>query len=166
MSSRRTLCCVTPVRQDAFAELAIHRDALAFAVGWALRSLMPGTAPEVRIRVMFDTTSTPPPASTLAEIVRRIVAAIDPDKVILFGSRARGDARPDSDYDLLVIKDTTERTLNLEKAAYRAMKGLVVGVDILVETPDRVDRLGSHIKTIFGAAVQEGTPVYERAKGR
>jgi len=40
----------------------------------------------------------------LPEIIRRIVAAIDPDRIILFGSHARGQARPNSDYDLLVIK--------------------------------------------------------------
>ena len=44
----------------------------------------------------------------LNEIVRRLVEAVDPDRIILFGSRARGDARPDSDIDLLIIKDTDQ----------------------------------------------------------
>lgn len=101
--------------------------------------------------------------STLSEIIRRIVSAIDPEKIILFGSRARGDARPDSDYDLLIIKDTTHRTLGLERTAYRAMKGLTTGVDILVETPDRVRRLSSRTGNVIGDAVREGALVYERA---
>ena len=101
--------------------------------------------------------------ATLDEIVRRIVAAIDPDKIILFGSRARGDARPDSDYDLLVVKDTTERTLKLEQRAYRAMLGAHAGpVDILVETPQRVARLKAAIGTVFPDALSEGRMVYER----
>jgi len=40
----------------------------------------------------------------LEEITRRILAAGNPQRIMLFGSRARGDARPDSDYDLLVIE--------------------------------------------------------------
>lgn len=104
--------------------------------------------------------------STLAEIIRRIVAAIDPDRIILFGSRARGDARPDSDYDLLVIKDTTERTPVLERAAYRAMKGLAAGVDVLVETPQRVRRLSSRAGNPISGALHEGSTIYERTNGR
>ena len=46
--------------------------------------------------------------AVLAEVVRRLVEAVDPDKIILFGSRARGDYRPDSDLDLLVIKASEE----------------------------------------------------------
>ena len=42
--------------------------------------------------------------AVLAEIVQRLVRAVDPDRIILFGSRARGDHRPDSDLDLLLIK--------------------------------------------------------------
>lgn len=44
----------------------------------------------------------------LQDIVRRLVAAVDPDRIILFGSRARGDAKPDSDVDLLLIKASDE----------------------------------------------------------
>lgn len=100
--------------------------------------------------------------ATLNEIVRRIIAAIDPDKIILFGSRARGDARPDSDYDLLVIKDTTERTLKLEQRAYRAMLGVLGPADILVETPERLDVLRDAPGCVYRDALKEGHVVYER----
>lgn len=99
----------------------------------------------------------------LADIVRRIVEAIDPDQIILFGSRARGDARDDSDYDLLVIKESEERTLKLEQRAYRNMSGLVVPVDILVETPQQIDLLGSVPGPVYRRALQEGRIVYERS---
>lgn len=43
--------------------------------------------------------------TVLSEIVRRLVKAIDPDKIVLFGSRARGDFRGQSDVDLLIVKE-------------------------------------------------------------
>ena len=45
------------------------------------------------------------------EMVRRIVAAVNPDKIILFGSHARGDAGPDSDVDLLLVAPSDEPRL-------------------------------------------------------
>jgi predicted nucleotidyltransferase len=42
-------------------------------------------------------------ARALAEIVRRLVEAYEPERIYLFGSKARGDAGPDSDFDLIVI---------------------------------------------------------------
>lgn len=101
-------------------------------------------------------------SSLLREIVRRVVTAIDPDRILLFGSRARGDAAGESDYDLLVIKSTADRTLSLEKTAYRAMVGVLASVDILVETPERLERLRNAPGLVFGDALREGVVVYER----
>jgi predicted nucleotidyltransferase len=70
----------------------------------------------------------------LQEIVRRIVEAIHPDRIIMFGSRARGDARPDSDLDLLIIKDSMEPRHRRAIPAYYALKGLGVPTDILWRT--------------------------------
>ena len=100
--------------------------------------------------------------ATLREILRRIVAAIDPDRIILFGSRARGGARDESDFDLLAIKATTERALKLEQTAYMALLGLTTSVDLLVETPERLERLRDAPGLIYGDALREGTVVYER----
>jgi predicted nucleotidyltransferase len=68
----------------------------------------------------------------LDEIVRRLVEAVDPDRIILFGSRARGDARPDSDVDLLIIKDSDQPIYRRAIPAYRALSGLGVPKDIKV----------------------------------
>jgi len=102
-------------------------------------------------------------ADPLPEIIRRIVAAIDPDRIILFGSHARGQARPDSDYDLLVIKDTTERTLKVAQRGYRALLGVLVGVDLIVETPTRLARLRDAPGLIYREALREGQVIYERS---
>jgi predicted nucleotidyltransferase len=100
---------------------------------------------------------------TLAEIVRRLIAAIDPDRIILFGSRARGDASPDSDYDLLIVKDTAERTLLLAQKGYRALLGLPGPVDLIVETPERIANLRDCPWVIHHDAVREGRILYERS---
>ena len=101
--------------------------------------------------------------SPLPEIIRRIVAAIDPDRIVLFGSRARGDAKADSDYDLLVVKTTTQRTLPLEQAAYDVMFGVLAPVDILVITPERLERLKEARFLVFRDALREGKVVYDRS---
>jgi predicted nucleotidyltransferase len=73
----------------------------------------------------------------LAEIVRRLVETLQPERIYLFGSRARGEARPDSDYDLLVVvKERTDEGRDMEQRAYGAMWGLRAPVDIVVMTAD------------------------------
>ncbi len=66
----------------------------------------------------------------LDRIVQRIAEALEPEQIILFGSRARGDARLDSDVDLLVItKDGDPHELS--KAAFKAAKGRTIVLDIV-----------------------------------
>lgn len=69
----------------------------------------------------------------LAEAIRRIRERFNPRKILLFGSRARGDAREDSDFDLLVVMDDPGdwRTPGLMQGALR---GLRADFDILVES--------------------------------
>ena len=112
--------------------------------------------------MMYELTTCIDQATSLAEIVRRIVTAIDPDRIFLFGSGARGDARRGSDYDLPVIKDTVERTLKLEQRAYRAMLGLLAPVDILVEILERLMVLANVPGPVYGRAPRESQVVYER----
>ena len=73
----------------------------------------------------------------LAEIVRRLVEAYHPERIYLFGSKARGDAGPDSDYDLMVVvPDSAPPALRQSSRAYEALWGLGVGSasDVLVWT--------------------------------
>lgn len=75
-------------------------------------------------------------AGLLKEAVGRMVAAGNPLQVILFGSRARGDARTDSDYDFLVIEDSTLPRYRRAAKYRRALAGLLPSKDILVWTPE------------------------------
>lgn len=69
----------------------------------------------------------------LAEIVRRLVAAYQPERIYLFGSKARGDAGPDSDYDLLVVApDDAPAERRDGKLAYEVLWGVRAAVDAVV----------------------------------
>ena len=71
----------------------------------------------------------------LAEVVRRLVAAYQPERIYLFGSAARGDNGPDSDYDLLVVVPDGAAPERRDGAlAYRALWGVSTAVDAVVCT--------------------------------
>ena len=76
---------------------------------------------------------------TLDDIVGRIVAVAQPERIILFGSAARGDMGPHSDVDLLVIKEGANRR-ELVAAIYMNLKGITVAVDAVVVTPADVEQ--------------------------
>jgi len=82
----------------------------------------------------------PPADPRLDEVVRRLVAAFRPERIYLFGSAARGEAGPDSDYDLLVIvADDAPPDLRRSRLAYEALWGLGVAADVLVWTRTAFD---------------------------
>ena len=98
----------------------------------------------------------------LTEITRRIVAVSDPQQIILFGSQARGNARHDSDLDILVVKDEVE-SLRAEAARiYRALAGLSTPVDVVVARSDYVRRHRDVVGTIVRPALREGRVIYAR----
>lgn len=100
---------------------------------------------------------------TLGEIVRRLVEAIDPDRIVLFGSRARGDSGPDSDLDLLIVKESDELRHRRAIPAYKALSGLGIPTDIICRTPAEIaewSRVPNHVIT---RAIREGKVLYERA---
>ena len=77
----------------------------------------------------------------LAEAVRRLVDVYSPELVYLFGSTARGDAGPDSDYDILVVvADDGPAELRRARRGYEALWGLGAPVDIVVWTRREFDR--------------------------
>jgi uncharacterized protein len=93
----------------------------------------------------------------LAEIVRRLVAAYQPERIYLFGSAARGDSGPDSDYDLLVIvPDDAPAERRDGGLAYRALWGVGIAVDAVVCTSGWF-HARTHLKaSLPGTVVREG----------
>ena len=101
-----------------------------------------------------------PDPAILADIVRRVVEAAEPEKIVLFGSAARGTMGPDSDLDLLVIKGGKFNRNRVTTAIYRNLSG-AIGVDAVVVTPEEVERYrGTHCLVIC-PAMREGKVVYE-----
>jgi predicted nucleotidyltransferase len=98
----------------------------------------------------------------VGDIVRRIVDTAQPEKVILFGSQARGDARPDSDFDVLVIKQSDAPRYRRSAPLYAALADLPVEVEVLVYTPEEVEEWSGVPQAFVTTAVREGITIYER----
>ena len=97
----------------------------------------------------------------LAEIVRRLVEAYDPERIYLFGSEARGDAGPDSDFDLLVVvPNEAPPEMKRSRLAYERLWGTGVAADVLVWTKESFDsRL--HLRASLPSTVlREGKLLY------
>jgi len=95
-------------------------------------------------------------------MIERIVQQFDPVRIILFGSRARGAGRPDSDYDLLVILSKVEDNRRAVVAILRALNGVPASKDIVVTTPDEIRIRGNTLGLVLRPALREGKVVYER----
>ena len=97
----------------------------------------------------------------LAEIVRRLVEAYEPERIYLFGSEARGDAGPDSDLDLLVVvPNEAPPERKRSRLAYERLWGTGVAADVLVWTAEGFDSR-KHLRASLPATVlREGKLLY------
>ena len=100
-----------------------------------------------------------------SEIVQRIVQEIRPWKIILFGSRSRGTARPDSDFDILVIADSKEPRFRRAARLYGVLSDMIRPMDILVYTPQEVEDWGNVPQAFVTTTVREGKLLYENPGG-
>ena len=99
----------------------------------------------------------------LKVMTERIVGGFQPERIIVFGSYARGEARDDSDIDLLVVMpDGTDRR-QTAIAILGVLGGLGVAKDVVVTTPDEIARRGDLVGTVLRPALREGKVLYERA---
>lgn len=100
------------------------------------------------------------PSSVLADIVRRVVEVAKPQRIVMFGSAARGAMRADSDVDLLVVKSGRFQRGRLVDAIYRNLRGAGAPVDVIVVTPEEVERYRDDPCLIIAPALEEGKVVY------
>jgi predicted nucleotidyltransferase len=99
----------------------------------------------------------------LAKIVQRLIDAYRPETIYLFGSRARGDAGADSDYDLLVVvPDDAVGERSGSRLAYEVLWGTGTAADVLVWPHSRFERKRHVIASLPATIVREGRAIYER----
>jgi predicted nucleotidyltransferase len=90
-------------------------------------------------------------------VLHRLIEAYRPERIYLFGSHARGDAGPDSDYDLLVVvSDDAPPERRRSRLAYQALHGTGAAADVLVTTRSYFEAR-RHLKaSLPGTVVREG----------
>lgn len=97
---------------------------------------------------------------TLQKIIRRVVEVAQPEKIILFGSAARGEMGPHSDVDLLVIKRGKFHQGHLTGKIYMNLHGVGQAVDIILVTPEQVERYRNTHFLVIAPALREGKEIY------
>lgn len=95
------------------------------------------------------------------KIVSRILSRMRPRKIVLFGSQARGDADPRSDFDILVIGESTRPRYERSAPLYAALADLPIEVDAVVYTPAEVEDWREVPRSLVSTALREGTVIYE-----
>ena len=98
----------------------------------------------------------------LGRILNIIIKNSQPDKIILFGSMARGENTEDSDYDFLIIKHDIENERKLTSAVYRAFyeNQIPVPVDLIAVDTERWEKNKSNRNMIYNTASTEGIVLY------
>jgi len=97
----------------------------------------------------------------LKAIVERLIAAFQPERIYLFGSKARGDEGPDSDYDLMVIvREADEPGYRLAQKAHRVLWGIPTSADILVWTAEYFDSRIPLRASLSATIAREGKLLY------
>jgi len=100
------------------------------------------------------------PGEILAEAVRRIVEAVQPKKIILFGSAVRGEMGPNSDMDLLVVIPSGGHRRKAAQKIYRHLIGMGFATDIVVVTEGDMEEFRNHIGMVIRPALEEGRELY------
>ena len=96
----------------------------------------------------------------LDDVIARIVDVAAPEKIILFGSAARGETGRNSDLDLLIVKDGADE-LDLMARIYKRLHGVGAAVDAMVVSSKDVERFKDSHALVIKPALREGTVVYE-----
>lgn len=97
----------------------------------------------------------------LSDMVTRICQAGSPEKIVLFGSRARGDADADSDIDLLVVESSSLPRYKRAARYRKAVAGLFIAKDIVVWSPEEIEEWKSVPNAFITSVLREGRVLYE-----
>lgn len=101
--------------------------------------------------------------SVMCRIVERITERFSPEKIILFGSYARGTQTSDSDADLLIVMNISGSKRKTAVEIDLSLVGIPIPTDIIVVTPEEIERHRNCVGTVIREAIREGKVLYERA---
>ncbi|MBS3793026.1 nucleotidyltransferase domain-containing protein [Candidatus Bipolaricaulota bacterium] len=102
----------------------------------------------------------------IQEIVDIIVDVADPQKIILFGSLAQGKGKQDSDIDLLVVKEGDYHKGKLIEEIYMNLVGVGQAVDVVMATPQQIERYRDTSSMVIKSALDEGKVIYGRGRAK
>lgn len=105
-----------------------------------------------------------PNSVLLDDLVRRIRTVLEPKRIVLFGSAARGAMGPDSDLDVLVVADEGVHRIRTSQAIYGSLRGFGHATDIVVVTDEDVRRDFGKSWSVITPALQEGREIYAQPR--
>lgn len=100
--------------------------------------------------------------STISNLINKIAASANPDKIYLLGSYATGKATENSDVDILVIKDTLEPRYKRSIEIQKLFIGSKIPIDIVVYTNDEFEKEITYSYSFISSAIQDSQLMYER----
>jgi uncharacterized protein len=103
------------------------------------------------------------PEALFAAVREALVDSVRPSRIVAFGSRVRGDARPDSDLDLIVVADIDGSLGKRTGAVRRHLRGLGMPIDVFVYKQEEYERLLVWSSSLPAIAEREGLVIYDRA---
>jgi len=104
-----------------------------------------------------------PDERILDDLVRRIAESVQPRRIVLFGSAARGVMGPRSDLDVLVVMPDGVHRRRTAQAIYRSLSRLGVAKDVVVVTQSDVREHGENPSLVLCPALQHGKELYNAA---
>ena len=98
--------------------------------------------------------------NNIIQVAKHLGDASNAERIILFGSYARGDAAEDSDVDLLIIADSTLPRFKRSRELYKMIRPYPFGMDLLVYTPQEISKGKESPVSFVSTVLQEGKTVY------
>ncbi len=103
------------------------------------------------------------PTEVLEELVRRLVEAVHPTRIILFGSAARGEMREDSDLDVMVVVPDGVSQKEGWNRAYSGLRRFGIATDLVVVSEGILAKYGNSLGLVYEQALRDGKELYRAA---